>query len=50
MELDNKPTQPKDFDATIPYILYVNTLQPYKNIATLVKAFCAIKIDAKKGF
>ena len=48
VELDNKPTQPKDFDATIPYILYVNTLQPYKNIATLVKAFCAIKDRCKE--
>lgn len=33
---------------TIPYILYVNTLQPYKNIATLVKAFCAIKDRCKE--
>lgn len=35
--------KPSSFDVETNYILYVNTLQPYKNALTLVKAFNEIK-------
>jgi glycosyltransferase involved in cell wall biosynthesis len=34
---------PPDFRAQHPYILYVNTLLRYKNVATLVRAFIRLK-------
>lgn len=34
---------PSQFPPTLKYILYINTLQPHKNIMTLIKAFNLIK-------
>lgn len=43
VELTNNAAKPHGFDQQKNYILYVNTLQPYKNVITLIKAFDEIK-------
>lgn len=42
-------SKPKGLDDNSKYILYVNTLQPYKNVITLVKAFSKIKNEIKEN-
>lgn len=48
VKLSNEAIIPQNLDLSFSYILYVNTLQPYKNIVTLVKAFCSIKDKCKE--
>lgn len=43
ISLADTSVRPQKFISNSRYILYVNTLQPYKNVITLVKAFCRIK-------
>ena len=45
ISLADTSVRPQKFINNSRYILYVNTLQPYKNVITLVKAFCRIKND-----
>ena len=43
VDITESATKPKCFPENIKYILYVNTLQKYKNIITLIQAYRQIK-------
>lgn len=47
--LAKSSVKPKLLDENCKYILYVNTLQPYKNVITLIKAYAILKNEIKEN-
>ena len=47
--LAKSSVKPKLLDENSKYILYVNTLQPYKNVITLIKAYAILKNEIKEN-